>query len=319
MAQKHFIEQKQHAEQYLIPYLREKCPGLDGFRVLEIGCAEGGFLSALTEIGIRATGLELSPGRVALAKSIEPGLDVRIGDATDPAVPGLLDGLFDLVVMRDVVEHVADREALFENLRRLLKRGGYAYITFPPKQSPFAGHHQNGRSALRFIPYLHLLPWPLLRFLGKRMGETPHIIEDATANFRNGLSIHDFQQGCKKHGFRFICKEFFLIRPVYKTRFGLRPVRICDIPLLRETLATGCECLVQMADNPLGTPGDKQDRIKKHGPNTHTVSWSLGLQVSQSLSLSVSQSPSLPVTKSHSPFTLHASQFTLRALCGLSS
>jgi SAM-dependent methyltransferase len=248
MAEKHFTEQKKHARHYLIPYLLEKCPGFEKFRVLEIGCAEGGFLSALGERGISAVGLELAPGRVALAKSIEPGLDVRVGDATDPSVPRSLGRSFDLVVMRDVIEHVPNRRALSGNLRHFLKRGGYAYITFPPRFSPFAGHHQNGRSILRYVPYLHLLPLPVLRFLGRRLDEHPHIIAGAAANFKNGLSISRFLKWCGQSGFRVLDKGLFLIRPVYTTRFGLRPLRICDVPLLREMWTMGCECLVKKVD-----------------------------------------------------------------------
>jgi SAM-dependent methyltransferase len=248
MAERHFIEQKKHALRFLIPYLMQKCPGFEKFRVLEIGCAEGGFLSALGEKGIDAVGLELSPGRVALAKSIEPGMDIREGDATDPSVPRTLERPFDLVVMRDVIEHVPDRLALSENLRRLLKPGGFAYITFPPRFSPFAGHHQNGRSILRFVPYLHLLPPRVLRSLGRRLNENPHIISGAAVNFRDGLSVGQFMKWCKTGGLRMIDKGLYLIRPVYSTRFarfGLRPVRLCDLPVLREVWTTGCECLLK--------------------------------------------------------------------------
>jgi SAM-dependent methyltransferase len=247
MAEKHFMEQKRHAGQYLIPYLENHCPGFNRFRVLEIGCAEGGFLSALREKGMRAVGLELSSGRAALALSLDPLLDVRVGDAAAPSACGRLGGPFDLVVMRDVVEHVPDRPALFRNLRELLKQGGFAYITFPPRFSPFAGHHQNGRSFLKHVPYLHLLPAPFLRFLGGRMKEHPHIIEGAAANFKTGLSVAGFERCCRNQGFRFINKDFFLIRPVYQVRFGLRPVRIPDIPFIREAIATGCECLIKKA------------------------------------------------------------------------
>ena len=245
MAEKHFHEQKRHAARYLVPHLRKRCPGFNHFRILEIGCAEGGFLSALMDIGIRATGLDLSPGRVKLAKSFDPRPKILVGDAVDPGLPANLGRPFDIVVMLDVIEHVSERGALFLNLGRLLKPRGFVFVTFPPKHSPFAGHHQNGRSILRFVPYLHLLPEPLLRFAGKCSGEFPHIIDAATANAKTGLSIRSFERLCKTYGFRFVEKKLFFIRPVYRTRFDLRPVSMPDIPLVREIAATGCECLLK--------------------------------------------------------------------------
>jgi len=245
MSEKHFVEQKKHAETYLIPYLERRLPGFRGFRVLEIGCAEAGFLDALRDRGIRASGLELEPGRIALAKALSPRLEILQGDVTDPGIAGRIGRTFDLIVLRDVVEHVEDRQAAFRSLRALLKPGGFCYVTFPPRFSPFAGHHQNGKTVLRRIPYLQLLPAAWIRLLGRTAGEHPHIIEGAIANFRNGLSIRRFEALCEFHGFRMRVKELFLLRPVYRTRMGLKPLRLPDIPFVREFLALGCECLLE--------------------------------------------------------------------------
>jgi len=245
MTERHFEEQKRHAESYLIPYLQRRLPGFRGFQILEVGCAEAGFLEALAGRGIRASGLELEPRRVALAKALSPSLEIFVGDITDPAIAGRIGGTFDLIVMRDVIEHVFDREAAFRNLRSLLNPAGFCYITFPPRFSPFAGHQQNGRTILRRIPYLHLLPPAWLRSLGRMTAEHPHIIDGASANFRNGLSIRRFESLCGSHGFEMKVEELYLLRPVYQTRMGLPPVRLPGIPFVREFLALGCECLLQ--------------------------------------------------------------------------
>jgi len=245
MAEKHFIEQREHAEKYLIPYLRDHCPGIGEFRLLEVGCAEGGFLDALFRQGIQAVGLELAPGRVNLAKSINPKLAIVTGDITDPHIGKSLGTGYNLIVMRDVIEHIPDKTAAWTNVVRLLKTGGFLYISFPPRFSPFGGHHQNGRSLLRLVPYFHMLPDAAVHFLGKRFGEFPHIADNAIANFRNGLSIYDFEKYCAVFRLRFVKKDLFISRPVYQTRFGLKPRRMADVPLLREFLTFGCECLLQ--------------------------------------------------------------------------
>jgi SAM-dependent methyltransferase len=250
MAEKHFQEQRRYAQSFLIPYLERRIPGFTRSKILEVGCAEGGVLDILEKSGCRAVGLELSAGRGRLAVRLNPNLNVRTGDITDRGAVRRVGKGFDVVVMRDVIEHVHDKQAAFDNVNRLLKRGGHLYITFPPKHSPFAGHQQNGRSALRMIPYLHRLPRVLLQALGAVFREHPHIIENAALNFRRGLSIREFERLCGRSGFSFVEKGFFLIRPVYRIRHGLRPVRLPDIPVIREFLAFGCECLLKKSAVP---------------------------------------------------------------------
>jgi SAM-dependent methyltransferase len=245
MSEKHFFEQKRHAEEYLVPYLERHVPGFHAARVLEVGCAEGGFLDALLERGVRASGLELEPGRISLARKLNPRLEIREGDITDPGIVRSLNGPFDLIVLRDVIEHVTDRESAFRNLSALTGPAGHCYITFPPRFSPFAGHHHNGRTLLRRIPYLHLLPPALMRLLGRTFGEHRHIVEGAVANRRDGLSIARFEALCASHGFEIAIKELYILRPVFRTRMGMRPLRLPDLPGIREFLALGCECLLR--------------------------------------------------------------------------
>jgi hypothetical protein len=130
-------------------------------------------------------------------------------------------------------------------MRVLLKPEGRIYITFPPRFSPFGGHHQNGKTLLKKIPYLHLLPPKVIRLLGRKTGEHPHIIENAIGNYGIGLSIRRFESLCRSHGFMMEVKELFLFRPVYQTRMGLKPRRLPDLPLIREFLVFGCECLLK--------------------------------------------------------------------------
>ncbi|MDZ7270826.1 MAG: class I SAM-dependent methyltransferase [candidate division KSB1 bacterium] len=246
MAEKHFYEQRAFAERYLVPFFQKHVPGFSQARVLEVGCAEAGFLDVLYGLGIQGVGLELSPARVALAKAKNPGLEVVIGDITEPACVNAVGDNFDLVVMRDVMEHVVDRVAAMQNVRRLLKTGGYFYVSFPPKYSPFAGHQQVGRSVLRLVPYLHLLPAPLLRRLGRLAGEAEYQIANIIANRRHGLSIASFERLCREHGLRPVVRELFLARPVYRVRFGIPCIRLPNLPGMRELLTLGYEALYRL-------------------------------------------------------------------------
>ncbi|MBC7187293.1 MAG: class I SAM-dependent methyltransferase [Calditrichaeota bacterium] len=246
MAEKHFQEQQAFARSYLVPYFRQHLPGFSDMRVLEVGCAEAGLLDVLHEQGIEAVGLELSPTRVAIAQRKNPDLPVYVGDITDPRCGQVVGTGFDLVVMRDVIEHVAERARAMENIRALLKVGGYLFVSFPPKYSAFAGHQQVGRSVLRFCPFVHLLPAPVVHGLGTLVHEADYQVNNILTNRRQGLTIAHFERLCGTCGFRLVRRDLFLVRPIYRTRFGLRPVRLPNIPVVREVLAMGYEAIWQV-------------------------------------------------------------------------
>lgn len=245
MADKHFYEQQKHTVRYLIPYFDKHLPNFREMNILEVGCAEGGFMEELEKLNINTTGLEISEGRVKIANTKSPNLNILCGDITDAELPRKIGQKFDMVVMRDTIEHVPNRKATFENISRLLNPGGYLYVTFPPRFSGFAGHQQNCKSFLKFVPYLHYLPDFAIYGLGRLMNEKKAVLDDITLNYKIGLSIHAFEKFYKRGGFKPIVKELFLSRPVFKVRYNLSTVKVPAIPLLREFFAFGCEYLLK--------------------------------------------------------------------------
>jgi len=245
MAIKHFFEQEKHTRDYLLPYFYKHIPNLVQCKVLEIGCAEGGFLKPCGELGMDVRGIELSADRVTTARQYVPQIKVQVGDITDPEIPRQIPAQFDLIVMRDVIEHIPYREIVFKNLKDLLKNDGYLYITFPPKFSAYGGHQQNVRSLIRFIPFFHLLPEPAARKTGQWLKEKSQTIEQILQIYEDGLTIHEFEKLCFQYGLTIKIKELFFSRPIFKTRFGLPVIRFPNLPHLREVLACGCEYLLQ--------------------------------------------------------------------------
>ncbi|RJP62917.1 MAG: class I SAM-dependent methyltransferase [Ignavibacteriales bacterium] len=245
MAEKHFFEQIEFTNWYLIPYFKKHIDNFDSCNVLEVGCAEGGFVKVLHDRGIKVKGLELEQIRVDTAKSKAPELDIIQADITDPNVSENLGTKFDLIVMRDVIEHIPNRDAAFKNLYNLLNDNGFLFITFPPRFSGFAGHQQNGKSFFKYLPYIQILPNFLIRFLGKISNQSDKLINHVIINYKIGLSINKFERFYNKYSFEVIKKNLFLFRPIYKTRFGVNPINIPNIPLFREILAFGCETLLK--------------------------------------------------------------------------
>lgn len=87
-----------------------------GARVLEVGCGLGDLLAAVKPS--RGLGIDFSERTVGLARSRHAGsgnLEFRVGEATGFSVP---EGeVFDYVILSDLVNDVADVQALLEYLR----------------------------------------------------------------------------------------------------------------------------------------------------------------------------------------------------------
>lgn len=245
MAEKHFYEQKEHTLKYLIPYFIKNIPDFKKMKVMEIGAAEGGFVEELLKLGIEAVGLELLQNRIDIAKDKNPDLKIYCADITDKKAIEKIGRTFDVIVMRDTIEHVPDRESAFENISRLLKPGGYFYVTFPTRFSGFAGHQQNCKSSIKFVPYLHYLPSFILKPVGKILGEKPKRIEEILLNFKIGLSIRAFEKYYRKYNLVPVVKDLFLSRPIFKVRYKIKTVRFPNVPVLREFFGFGCEYLLR--------------------------------------------------------------------------
>jgi SAM-dependent methyltransferase len=172
-------------------------------------------------------------------------LQVQVGDITDPHLPGQIGEQFDLIIMRDVIEHVSDRETTMANLNALLSKSGYLYITFPPKYSAYGGHQQTASSAVRFIPFFHVLPAAAVQKIGGWFKEKPGALEQIRQIFQNGLTVAEFEKLCARHDLCVKIKGLFLSRPVFKIRYNLPVIPCPDLPLFREFMASGCEYLLQ--------------------------------------------------------------------------
>jgi len=107
--------------------LRSEVAGTEPRRLLDVGCATGGFLAEARADGWESVGVELSADAVAVARS-EFGLDVIHGDLSSPLLEPTS---FGLVTMWHVLEHVVDPLASLERARELLAHRGRLLIELP--------------------------------------------------------------------------------------------------------------------------------------------------------------------------------------------
>ena len=101
-----------------------------GGSVLDVGCSGGYFLDVLKERGFHCHGVEFGEEAAAEAAGKH---EVRQGDCANLD----LEGPFDLIVFRGVIEHIPDPRGYLDRAISLLGTGGLVYITSTPDANAF--------------------------------------------------------------------------------------------------------------------------------------------------------------------------------------
>jgi SAM-dependent methyltransferase len=241
--------QRENAAEYVIPFIQEYTQIGTGHHVLEVGCAEGGVLQAFLDLGCTGLGVELLPQRLELARGYlaealqEGKVELMARNVYDLVPERDFRQLFDLIVLKDVIEHIPDQQRLLQKLSTFLKPGGFIFFGFPPWQMPFGGHQQICRHRLLSkLPYYHLLPAPLYKKLLEAGGEAPPVVQELLEIKDTGLSIGQFERIARQTNFNISGKQLYLINPIYRYKFDLNPRKqigvLGSIPYLRNFVTT---------------------------------------------------------------------------------
>ena len=112
------VIEKRHVP-VLLARLRRRLDLPPGSEVLEIGAAQGTYLTALTRHGFRARGVEPWPPAIEVSKELSKrtGVETDITLGRGEELPFESES-FDLVLAISVMEHVQDPDAVFRALRR---------------------------------------------------------------------------------------------------------------------------------------------------------------------------------------------------------
>jgi 2-polyprenyl-3-methyl-5-hydroxy-6-metoxy-1,4-benzoquinol methylase len=118
-------------------------------RVLELGCAHGGFVALLRWAGYDASGLEVSPWVVDYAKKTF-GIPMLLGGIEEQLLP---DQSFDVLVLNDLLEHLPDPVATVRRCVELLKPGGVIVLQTPDYPDEIT-HAQMKANQVPFLCFL---------------------------------------------------------------------------------------------------------------------------------------------------------------------
>ena len=226
--ERYFKEQDYTTVKYVVPYI-EKTKKLDTVRrVLEIGCGEGGNLRYFVSAGCDVVGIDLNERQIERAaeyldKYCDNPNNVQLIHRDIYEINPSELGRFDVIMMRDVIEHIPNQERFLAFLHQFIKEDGVIFFGFPPWYMPFGGHQQGCVSLLRKVPYFHILPAAVYAWILKLFGESEQRISSLLQTKSTGISIERFRRIVKATQWDVADESLYLINPNYDVKFKLEP------------------------------------------------------------------------------------------------
>lgn len=141
--------------------IRQFAP-LEGARILDIGCGLGVYVRKFREFSDRVAGIDIDRRRLVEGARTTPGLMLSASEQLP-----FRDGVFDVVVLNEVIEHVNDDRATVAEAVRVIRPGGHVVIYAPNRLYPFETHgiYLGNRFVFGNIPLVNWLPNPLRKRL----------------------------------------------------------------------------------------------------------------------------------------------------------
>ncbi|MDL1901927.1 class I SAM-dependent methyltransferase [Anaerolineae bacterium CFX9] len=173
-----------------------------GRKALDIGCGGGLFLAALQREGAEATGIELSDTRAFYSKT-RHGFEVVKRPIEDDYWKSF-QGMFDIVALWDVIEHVPDPAAYIRRAAEVLKPGGILALATPDVSSLPA--RLTGR-----------------RWVGYKLSEE-HVYYFSTATLTRMLEEAGFEVISSRHIGKYVTLRLFLDRLSMYSALIARPL-----------------------------------------------------------------------------------------------
>ena len=244
-----FDQQVDNSLCYVLPFIEKTKKIVPGATILEVGTGEGGVLKPFIDRGAHCVGVDLNPDRIVLANEFlstevaEGKVEFVLQNIYEDRFLQRFGGYFDVIMLKDVIEHVPEQEKFIPYLTKFLKPGGQIFFGFPPWYMPFGGHQQACKSKLlSMLPYYHILPVFLYKAILKMAAEPALTIKELLEIKETQITIERFERIIGRSGLKVLNKQLYLINPIYKYKFGLTPrvqfAPLTWIPYFRDFVTT---------------------------------------------------------------------------------
>jgi SAM-dependent methyltransferase len=235
------------ATEYYIPQLHQWGITTKNKKILDVGCGNGGFISAFEDA--QAIGVEIKPFPWK-----ENHVNFNVGDITHIDFQQSLDSPVDLIILRDVIEHIPldEKHSFLSSIKNLMHENTKILMTFPPFYSPFGLHQQVFcNSVMKKIPFLSWMPTWGLKPMAKIMGESNDSIDELIEINRCRMTIGGFKKLISSQNLNIEQEQYFSIRPSHEIRYGwkTRTSILGKIPLFKECFILGTFYLLSSSED----------------------------------------------------------------------
>ena len=242
-------QQVENSRNYVLPFIEETLPILPGMKVLEVGCDAGGVLEPFMEKGAVVMGVDLSPNPIGKAQEIygeeiEQGkAEFKVQDVYEESFVEAHTAYFDLIILKDTIEHIPNQERMIPHLKSLVAPKGKIFFWLSPLV------HALWRSSTDLYQEIPLC-FPLFPYSSKTLykgvlalgGEQKRVIGALMEIKDTGISIERFERILSQSKLSVTHKTHFLINPIYLYKFGLKARKqapwVSAIPFFRNFVTT---------------------------------------------------------------------------------
>jgi len=96
-----------------------------GEKILEIGCNTGEFCYLLKKLGVKVKGIDINKEAIRIAKRKYKSIKFEVKDIEKDNIKGL----YDKIVMIQVIEHLSKPIEILKKIKKLLKPGGILVLS----------------------------------------------------------------------------------------------------------------------------------------------------------------------------------------------
>jgi len=170
--------------------------------VLDVGCSLGSLSFAFKDIADFVLGIDIEKEAIECANLYRAyknytNIEFIVDDAITFEKTKKLNKKFNLILLKDILEHIKNKENLkfsIKNLTELMQDETIVFIEVPNYIFPFEPHLK--------IPILPLLPKRLLKVEAKLLRKIKNPVDENFVEYLNIVSPFYIEKALKKFGFR---------------------------------------------------------------------------------------------------------------------